>query len=136
LNSSSNKLKLNLLFEKLAVCRLFPDNTLPEWATTGSFWSILRSDSELSIICFKELVPDGIKCEAGWRAFKVTGTISFGLTGILASILNPLADAGISIFAISSYDTDYVLVKEENLEKTISVLTSAGHSFVKSMSDM
>ena len=116
-----------MLPERLAVCRLAPNDKLPEWGIKGKFWSVLRSGTELSIVCSQKFVPEGIKCEAGWRAFKVVGTIPFELTGVLASIANPLADAGISIFAISSYDTDYVLVKEENLDRATSVLNSAGH---------
>jgi hypothetical protein len=122
------KLKLILLKERLAICRLAPDELMPEWGTKGTFWTILRSDSELSIVCPQKFVPAGIKCESGWRAFKVTGTIPFESAGILTSIANPLADAGISIFAISSYETDYVLVKEENLDKAINILTVTGHN--------
>jgi len=113
------------------VCRLSPNEQLPTWATFGKFYAVVRSGTELSIVCQKELVPAGIRSEAGWRAFKVAGTIPFELTGILASIANPLADAEVSIFAISSYDTDYVLVKEENIDKVIKILTLAGHHIEK-----
>jgi hypothetical protein len=126
---AAHKLKLNLLPETFAVCRLSPDESLPEWGAKGTFWSVSRSDSELSVVCPQKFVPEDIKCEKGWRAFKVAGTMSFELTGILASIASPLADAGISIFAISSYDTDYVLVREENLDRVKNVLTAAGHVF-------
>jgi hypothetical protein len=120
-----------LLPERLAICRLSPNDALPSWALNGVFWSILRSSTELSIVCPQEIIPQGIEYESGWRAFKVAGTIPFELTGILVSIASPIAEAGISIFAISSYNTDYVLVKEDNLVKAMNILTTAGHNFEK-----
>lgn len=83
---------------------------------------------ETSVVCNAAAVPPGIQTETGWRAFVVAGPLDFGLTGILLSIAQPLAQAGISIFALSTYDTDYVLVKESNLDKAIAALVAAGHS--------
>ncbi|MBI5715962.1 MAG: ACT domain-containing protein, partial [Chloroflexi bacterium] len=91
-------------------------------------FTVTRTTDELSITCPEADVPrDVAKCERGWRAFKLHGPFDFGLTGILASVLNPLAEAGVGIFALSTFDTDYVLVKEENVEKAIEALRKFGH---------
>ena len=98
---------------------------IPEWAHSG-FFSMTRTPDELSIVCNEEIVPDGVACEKGWHCLQVKGPLDFALTGILASLAAPLAEAGISIFAISTYDTDYFLVKE--LDRAIAVLFKAGHN--------
>ena len=97
------------------------------WATRGAFYSITQSNEELSIVCSQGDVPSGVHAERGWRALKVKGPLDFGLTGILASLASPLAQAGISIFAVSTFDTDYVLVKQETLGEATQVLSSSGH---------
>jgi len=104
-----------------------PDAALPVWATGNSIFSITKTNEELSIVCAEENIPASVKAEKNWRAFKVEGPIDFALTGILSSIISPLAEADISIFAISTYDTDYVLVKNENVERTISILKKFCH---------
>lgn len=119
-------LRLRLLPGRLAVSRLDPQTPLPEWVS-GDFCSLTRTSDELSVVCDASAVPAGIESESGWQAFQVQGPLAFGLTGILASIVRPLAEAAISIFAISSFDTDYVLVKEDNVEGAIEVLRQAGH---------
>jgi hypothetical protein len=88
---------------------------VPTWATTRGFCSITRTAEELSVICLQSPVPDGVKCELDWRCFKLEGPIPFTTVGVLASLVKPLADAGISVLAISTYDTDYVLVKAADL---------------------
>ena len=119
---------LVLLNDKLAICRLKVGVGLPEWASSaGGFSSITRTADELSIVCDASAVPPGVQSEAGWRAFKIAGPLDFALTGILASIAVPLAEAGLSIFAISTYDTDYILVKEIGVDKAARVLQAAGH---------
>lgn len=118
---------LLLLKETLAVCRLAADAEVPAWATGGAFASVTRTADELSVVCPEGAVPGGIQCEAGWRIFKVEGPLDFALTGILASVAGPLAEAGVSIFSLSTYDTDYVMVKSPDLEKAVHVLTAAGH---------
>lgn len=109
---------------RLAVCRLGNNARIPSWATDGTFFSISKTDDELSIVCSEDKVPDYIKSEKNWRAFKVMGPLDFSLTGILASLTNPLAETKISIFAISTFDTDYLLVKDDNLEKAVKVLSA------------
>jgi hypothetical protein len=118
---------LTLLPDRLAVCRLPPGAAIPAWATASPFFSLTRTDAELSVVCVQQLVPEPTQCEAGWRVFRVAGPLDFSLTGILAGIAAPLAAAGVSIFAISTFDTDYVLVKEENLTKAFDALRAAGH---------
>ena len=123
----SKALSLEVLADVLAVARLEPLDPVPDWALRSSFFSISKTTDELSIVCRQSDVPNGIKSERNWRALKVKGPLDFGLTGVLASVAQPLATAGVSIFAISTFDTDYVLVKQENLDKAISVLGMAGH---------
>ena len=118
------KLSLSILPQKLAICRLNKNSPIPSWAKEDDYFSITKTDKELSIVCSQIKVPDNIKAEKDWRAFKIEGTLDFSLTGVLASLADPLAKANISIFAISTYDTDYVLVKEDNLEEAKKVLSS------------
>ncbi len=125
-------LTLTVLPETLAVCRLASDAAVPGWAMAGSFSSITRTADELSVVCAQSQVPDGVKREGGWRGLKVEGPLDFALTGILASLAAPLAQAGISIFAVSTYDTDYVLVKE--LDRTLMILAAQGHRIQRTTS--
>ncbi len=120
-------LHLTLLPEQLAVCRLPSSALIPAWAMIGSFFTLTRTDEELSIVCPAARVPEEVTCEPGWRALKVAGPLDFALTGVLAALATPLAQAGISLFALSTYDTDYLLVKEERLTQAISALQAAGH---------
>jgi uncharacterized protein len=107
-------LQLRLLRGELSIVRLPPDAASPSWLFFGHgpLVSVTHTVHELSIVCPSAVVPAGLVCETGWRAFQVVGKLEFSATGVLASILNPLAEAGISIFAISTFDTDYVLVRE------------------------
>lgn len=120
-------LPLTLLPDLLAVCRLPPDAPLPAWAAGPGFVSITRTDEELSIVVRQDRVPGDITAVGPWRALKVQGPLDFALTGILAALTVPLAEAGISLFAIATYDTDYILVRAETLEAAITALTAAGH---------
>ena len=119
-------LTLSVLPDPLAICRLPADAPIPDWAR-GEFVSITRTRDELSIVCAQENVPHGTECERDWRALRVVGQLDFALTGVLVALAAPLAEAGISIFAISTFDTDYVLVKTCDLENAIRVLREAGH---------
>jgi hypothetical protein len=120
--------RLSLLPEHLAVCRLDARAELPPWAMHGAFWCVARTSEELSIVAEERSVPEGVRCERGWRGLKVAGPLDFGLTGILAAIAAPLAQAEISIFAVSTFDTDYVLVRQTQLEPAVAVLRVAGHT--------
>ncbi len=123
-----HKLDLSILPDRLAICRFSPDSPLPAWAARGDFYSITRTSDELSVITADNGIPAGVTCDHDWRAIKVDGPLDFSLTGVLESVARPLADASISIFAIATYNTDYILVKSANLAGAIDVLRAAGHS--------
>ena len=120
-------LTLDVLDDELAVCRLPIDAPVPNWAWLGELTSITSTDDELSLVCDAHSVPSDITHTPGWRAFKVRGPLDFGLVGILAGISGALADAGVSIFAISTFDTDYILVPGNQLEAAVNALSTAGY---------
>ena len=122
------QLTLIVVDRLFAVCRLEPADSVPRWATAGEFFSITRTADELSVVCPQEAVPDRVKGERGWRCLRVAGTIPFSVVGVLASLTAPLAEAGISVFTISTFDTDYLLVKAEDLERAVDVLRRRGHT--------
>jgi hypothetical protein len=121
------KRKLQLLPDTYAVCRLEKNAPAPDWGTGGLFSSITRTEEELSVVCPDAHVPDGVRRQGGWRVLKVEGPLDFSLTGVLASLTAPLAREGISVFALSTYETDYLLVKREQLEKAIQALREEGY---------
>ena len=127
---SQPKYKLTLAtFPNLfAICRLDPDGFIPHWALLGDFVSLTRTNSELSIICPQENVPEDAQAERGWRCIRVDAQFDFSVAGVHASLAEPLAEADISILAIATYDTIHVLVKEEELEHALQVLIEAGHT--------
>jgi hypothetical protein len=125
--SASRSLRLEVLPGVLAVCRLDADEPLPEWALSSSFLSITRTSDELSVVCSHETVPPEIQCEQGWRCLRVEGPLDFSEIGILAALSSVLAAAGVSLFAISTFDTDYLLVKEGDLQRAVTGLGEAGH---------
>ena len=118
-----------LVFSELfAVCRLDHNDPIPAWASAGTLFSITRTADELSIVCPQSVVPVDIRCERGWRCLRVAGTMEFSMVGVVASLSKPLAEAGIGIFVISTFDTDYLLVKDNDLEKAVVALRAAGHA--------
>jgi uncharacterized protein len=119
--------KLTTLDELYAIVRLDPDTPMPEWAVRGHFWSVTRSDSELSIVCRQDDVPVAASAERGWVAFELAGPLDFTLTGVVASLCSPLADARVPIFVLSTFETDYLLVREPDLHRSIEALREAGH---------
>lgn len=94
---------------------------------TGALSSVTRTDGELSVVCDEEAVPEGVRAEPGWRALRVDGPLDFGLTGVLAGLASPLAEAGVALFSLSTFDTDYLLVKAGTLYEAVQVLGEAGH---------
>ena len=118
---------LELLPGKYAICRLPEESPDPEWAKSAAFLGILRRPGELSIVCTERFVPPEVKAERGWRILQVAGQMDFSLVGVLASLLAPLARAEISVFVLSTYDTDLILVKESALDKAVQALQHAGH---------
>jgi hypothetical protein len=121
-------LAIMVLEQTFAVCRLGADAPVPAWTTAGEFCSITRTRGELSVVCAEECVPEGVKCERGWRCLRVAETIEFSVLGVLASLAVPLAEAGVSIFVLSTFDTDYLLIKAENLPRALEALRGAGHA--------
>jgi uncharacterized protein len=118
--------------ERLAVVRLEASAPFPEWAA-GAFLSLTRTEGELSVVCREDAVPEGPVCERGWRRISVAGVLDFALTGILAALADPLAAAGIPVFAISTYDTDHLLIKSGNLARAAEILEKAGHRLIGSI---
>jgi hypothetical protein len=108
----------------LAICRLPVGADLPEWVFGKGFWSVTRSDQEISVVCAQDQVPPDVEAERQWRAFRLKGTLDLNLTGILYRLLEPLARGGISVFTLSTYHTDYLLVKEERYSEAVSLLGS------------
>jgi hypothetical protein len=91
---------------------------------------VTRTSDELSVVCPEKNVPGGVRSEGEWRVLVLEGSFEFSAVGVLASVAAPLAEAGVSIFALSTYDTDYVLVKEEGLDRAVSALRQRGHEVV------
>jgi hypothetical protein len=119
-------LDLVLLPGPYAICRLPADADSPAWAV-GEFVSVTRTAEELSVVCREEAVPQGVRREGGWRRLRVAGTLDFALVGVLASLLAPLAEADVSVFAVSTFETDYLLVREADLARATEALGAAGH---------
>jgi hypothetical protein len=119
-------MKLTILGAPVAVCRLAANAAVPAWAR-GALMSITRTTDELSIVCDDDAVPHDVQAERGWRALKLEGPIPFEMTGVAAALLKPLAEAHISIFLISTYDTDYLLLKAETFARAVDVLRAAGY---------
>ena len=123
----ADTLTLTMVPGRLAICRLAAGDPIPAQAVLGNFFSVTRTVEELSIVCPEALAPAGSQVEGGWRALKVAGPLDFALTGILAGLSGALAGAGISLFAISTYDTDYVLVRATDLDGAIAALKAGGY---------
>ena len=112
---------------RFAVCRLASDAAVPDWCSREAFTSITRTADELSIVCAERLVPPDVRAHRGWSCLAVAGPLDFAEVGVLSAICNPLAAARISLFAVSTFDTDYVLVREKKLADAIETLAQAGH---------
>jgi len=112
---------------RYAVIRLAAEAPVPGWATTGPFTSITRTHDELSIVCLAGQVPLDARAERGWRMLRVSGPLDFALTGVMASLAGPLAAAGVSLFAIATFDTDYLLVRATQWDVALTALGAAGH---------
>ena len=124
------KLKFRVISGSFAVCRLSVADPVPQWATKGIFTSVTRTAEELSIVCAAENVPQQHQSETPWTCLKIEGPFAFSQIGILGAFIAPLVEAGISIFAIATYDTDYVLVQEPFADKAIQALQNAGHELL------
>ena len=130
--TAARSLELTLLRERFAVCRLAPDVATPSWAAGDNFYSITRTAEELSVAVEESRVPAGVRSQPGWRVLQVRGPFAFSEIGVLASLTGPLAMKKVSLFAISTFDTDYLFVFEEQLADAIAALEQAGHTIQRS----
>jgi uncharacterized protein len=119
---------MSLVEGNFGITRLDKEEAIPEWCLKGDFYSITKTADELSIVCSEDFIPIGVTCEKDWKVLKIDGPLDFSLVGILSSISNVLATQSISIFAISTYDTDYILVKAVDLDRSIKALSKAGYA--------
>jgi hypothetical protein len=133
--AATRHLELSLLPERFAISRLAVDSPIPGWATQGPFFSVTRTGDELSIVTELSRVPANVKSQSGWRVLKVHGPFVLSEIGVLAALATPLADAKISLFAISTFDTDYLLVASETLSAAIAALELAGHTIHRSKAE-
>lgn len=132
----TRKLTLTILPGRFAFCRLPASAPIPEWATRGGLFSVTRTAEELSILCEESLLPPAgqaaampeFKVSKEWRAVKFEGPFDFSEVGVLASVVAPLAEAGISISVVSTFDTDYLFVQEAAFPRAQQVLSAHGHT--------
>jgi len=118
-------LRIKLLSGRYGVARLSGGSLIPDWIK-GEFISVTLTTDELSVTCLEDCIPDGITCEKGWRVLKILGPLDFALVGILSRISGILAEKQISIFAISTFDTDYILVKNDKTPNAVAALKEEG----------
>ena len=132
MSESTRRFGLTVLPDSLAIVRLSADATLPPWATQGTFFSVTRTSGELSIVCCARQVPPDVAAQTGWCALKVAGPFALSEVGVLAALVAPLAKASVSVFVISTFDTDYLLVSEKQLLTALAALKHAGHCIEES----
>jgi hypothetical protein len=123
-----HQLRLLVVDGTFTVCRLPADAPLPPWATGGEFNSVTRTADELSVVCREGNVPDGVACERRWRCLRVAGAMPFTVVGVLAALTRPIAAVGIGVFAVSTFNTDYLFFKEAEFPAAVAALRGAGHS--------
>lgn len=121
-----NQLRIIVLDGEFALSRLNADDELPSWILFSSLYSVTKTTDELSVVCESKYVPENIKCEKGWRLLKIAAMLDLSLTGITAKFSTALANAGVNLCVIATYDTDYIMVKEEKLETAKTALGNAG----------
>jgi len=120
-------MKFKVLNGLYSVCRLKKEDKIPDWINKSEFYSITQTNNELSIVCYQENVPVSVKSEKDWKIITIDEKLDFSLIGIISRISTLLAENKISIFVISTFDTDYILIKQENFEKTIKLLKTIGN---------
>jgi uncharacterized protein len=127
--------ELTLFPERFAISQLAANAPIPEWATQGIFVSVTRTGDELSVVCEQSRVPAGVRSQPGWSVLKVHGPFVLKEIGVLSALASPLAEAKLSLFTISTFDTDYLLVASETLSAAVSALERAGHKIHRSQSE-
>jgi len=137
---AAREVELRVLPGTLAVARLDPGDGLPGWAAAAAgaddapLHAVVRTARELSVVCADSAVPADVRAVRGWRALEVAGPLDLALTGVLAAVATPLADAGVAVFAVATFDTDYVLVRAGELDAAAGALRAAGHRILGSAS--
>ena len=127
------QLSLNVVPGRFAIARFAPGDEIPSPVSAGSFYSVTRTPQECSLVCDEKILGAGAKAERGRALLAVAGPLAFAQAGVLASLAVPLAEAKISIFALSTFDTDYLLLSEIDLDRAIAALEQAGHHVKRSM---
>lgn len=127
---NGRRLTLQLLPTSFAICQLEPEAALPAWIPRRGFTATIRAEDELTVYCDERAVPLDVRAERGWRALEFVGPFAFNETGVIAAIAVPLAEAGISISVLATYNTDYLFVRNEAVESAAEILQAAGHRVV------
>jgi len=125
--STQHRFVIRQLSELIAVVRMAPQDEVPAWASTGPLSAVVRTPEELTIVCNQTVVPGNLKSELDWVAFKLEGPLPFSMTGVLASVLGPLASGSIPVFVVSTFDTDYILVKADLAQRAREIFAAEGH---------
>jgi len=128
--ATSQPLKFHQLPALYAIVRLAPDAPIPAWATQADFTSTTRTADELSIVCLLNNIPQSSAPDSRWVCLKLEGPFPFTQTGVLLSFIAPLSNNGVPIFAVSTYDTDYVLIPEGHADRAVELLRQAGHELL------
>jgi uncharacterized protein len=126
----SHPLKFRQLPGLYSIVRQPPDAPVPAWAAKGNFTSITRTAEELSIVCPVEYIPPDIDSAPRWICLKLEGPFPFSQTGVLLSFIEPLSNNGVPIFAVATYNTDYILIPEEHANQALDRLREAGHELL------
>lgn len=121
-----NQLTFILADGVFSLCRLAPEDAIPSWALSSDFYTISKTNDELSVVCESQYVPAGIKQDGNWRLLKIAAVLDLSLTGITTKFSTALANAGVNLCVIATYETDYILVKQEKLQTAITALQDAG----------
>jgi hypothetical protein len=127
------KLKLSLLPQTYAICSFPPDFTFPAIDNTSSILSIAKTCKETTIVCDENRIPGDCRKSENWKCIKVEGSFDLDAIGVIAGISIPLAESRISIYVVSTYDTDYVLINAKNIDRAVSCLSKFGHKFTESI---
>ena len=127
MNNLRRSFSFQVLPGRFSVLRLKPDSAIPEWAISGDFFSITKTDDELSIVCRQGLAPADVTCSADWSCLKLVGPFAFDETGIVASVTTVIANANIGVFVVSTFDGDHILIKETDFRTAVSALERNGH---------
>jgi hypothetical protein len=123
----THKLLIRLVDAEYAITRLNIGTPLPEWLMGPGFWTVSSSREEMTLVCRAARIPPSVQSSGGWRCLRIEQHFSFDVPGVLASVLNPLSEAGVGIFANSTFSTDYVFIMGSDLDKAVAALKAHGH---------